>query len=114
MDCLGQECPVSGDIPEFSGRLYDPRFNIFLWGLAMPLITDKIKENAEKCKRCAFLKIRNMEIDKNSVLFDEAVITLEGIYRASCTMCPFAKDFEKVFGMKPYDYFPMKNVVVKD
>lgn len=80
----------------------------------MPLITDKIKANAEKCKRCAFLKIRNMEIDKNSVLFDEAVMTMEGIYRASCTMCPFVKDFEKVFGMKPYDYFPMKNVVVKE
>ncbi len=78
--------------PEFSDKDHAIRGLItYYGGLAMPLITDKVKENAEKCKRCAFLKIRNMEIDKNSVLFDEAVITLEGIYRASCTMCPFAR-----------------------
>ena len=74
----------------------------------MPLITDSIRENAEKCKQCAFLKLRNAEIDKNSVLYDEAKMTLEGVYRASCNMCPFSKDFEKVYGMKPYEYFPLK------
>jgi len=77
-------------------------------GVSMGLITDKIRENAEKCKSCAFLKLRNAEIDKNSVLYDEAMMTLEGVYRASCTMCPFEKDFEKVYGMKPYEYFPMR------
>ncbi len=80
----------------------------------MPLITDNIRANAEKCKKCAFLKLRNMKIDKNSVLYDEARVTMEGIYRASCTMCPFVTDFEKVYGMKPYDYFPMKNIIAKE
>jgi len=80
----------------------------------MPLITDKVKENAEKCKRCAFLKMRNMDIDKNSVLYDEALVTIEGIYRATCTMCPFAPDFEKVYGMKTYEYFPMRKALMKE
>jgi hypothetical protein len=84
------------------------------WRNEMPLITDKIKANADKCKQCAFLKIRNMKLEHSSVLYDEAVITVEGIYRTSCAMCPFEKDFEKVYGMKPYEYFPMVNAPVKD
>ncbi|TAL35585.1 MAG: hypothetical protein EPN93_09950 [Spirochaetes bacterium] len=52
-----------------------------------------------------------MKIQKSSVLYDEAVLTIEGVYRASCTMCPFSEDFQKIYGMKPYDYYPMKNVV---
>lgn len=80
----------------------------------MALITDKIKANADKCKTCAFLMIRNAKIHKNSVLYDEAVITVEGVYRASCNMCPFSVDFRKIFGMMPYEYFPMRNMKVKD
>ncbi len=79
----------------------------------MPLISDKIKNNAEKCKQCAFLKLRNIKLDRNSVLFDEALITIEGIYRASCSMCPFEKDFEKVYGKKPAEYFPMNKASIK-
>lgn len=67
----------------------------------MSLITDKIKENSEKCKTCAFLILRNTKIDKHSVFYDEAIKTLEGF----CNVCPFVKDFEKIYGMKPYVYF---------
>ena len=75
----------------------------------MPLITDKIKENAEKCKQCIFLKLRD-EINRNSVIYDEAIASITGL----CVLCPYAKDFEMVYGMKPYEYFPMKSMKVKD
>lgn len=75
----------------------------------MPLVTDKVKANSEKCKKCAFLKLRSTAIDKTDVLYEEAAMALEAMYRASCVMCPFGKDFEKVYGVKPYEYFPMAN-----
>ncbi len=72
----------------------------------MPLITDKIKSNAEKCKECPVLKIRNKDLDHRGVFFDEAITTVTRM----CNMCPFMSDFEKVYGMKPYEYFPMTNI----
>ena len=71
----------------------------------MPLISEKTKENAEKCRNCAFLKLRDSRLDKNSVLYDQAIITVEAVYRASCNMCPYSKDFVKIYGVKPYEYF---------
>lgn len=78
----------------------------------MPLISEKVKKNAEKCKQCAFLKMRNLKLEKNSVFFDEALVTIEGMFRASCAMCPFETDFEKVYGKKPADYFPMNKAAL--
>jgi len=72
----------------------------------MPLITDKIKANAEKCKKCPVLKVRNEDLDHRGVFFDEAVTTVERM----CNMCPLMPDFQKVYGMTPYEYFPMTNV----
>lgn len=74
----------------------------------MALINDKVNENAQKCYSCAFKimrgKLKN-KIDHNSVLYREAEIAVEGILRVSCNMCPFRKDFEKVYGVPPYEYF---------
>ncbi len=72
----------------------------------MPLVSENTQKNAEKCKSCAFLKLKNM--DKTDVLYDEAQIAVEGVIRASCAMCPYSKDFEAVYGMKPYEYFAIK------
>jgi hypothetical protein len=78
----------------------------------MPLVTENVIKNAEKCKRCAFLKLRSTAIEKTDVLYDEASVALEVMYRASCNMCPNGKDFEKVFGVKPFEYFPPQNTPV--
>jgi hypothetical protein len=80
----------------------------------MALITDHVKENADKCKQCAFQKMRSADIglDKTSVLYTEAMtsleIAIEGISRATCSVCPYEKDFVKIYGVKPYEYFPLK------
>lgn len=80
----------------------------------MALITDHVRENAEKCKSCAFQKLRSADIglDKTSVLYTEAMtsleIAVEGISRTTCSVCPYEKDFEKIYGMKPYEYYPLK------
>lgn len=81
----------------------------------MPLITDHIKESSDKCEQCAFLKlrkIREINFDKNSVLYDEATKALnivsnvaEGLIWTSCNMCNHGKNFKKVYGMMPYDFF---------
>lgn len=68
----------------------------------MPLINDKVRKNAERCKQCAFLKMKT-KVNKNDVLYDEAMITIEGILRASCGVCPSCPDFVAVYGMKPYE-----------
>jgi hypothetical protein len=81
----------------------------------MPLITDHIKESSDKCKQCAFLKlrkIREINFDRNSVLYDEATKALnivsnvaEGLIWTSCNMCNHGKNFKKVYGVMPYDFF---------
>lgn len=84
----------------------------------MPLITDHIRESSDKCKQCAFLKlrkIREINFDRNSVLYDEATKALnivsnvaEGLIWTSCNMCTHGKNFKKVYGMMPYDFFNKK------
>ncbi len=70
----------------------------------MPLVTEKVRENAKKCEECAFLHMAK-SVDKNSVLADEARVAASGMMKVTCNVCPNGKDFEKVYGKKPYDYF---------
>ncbi len=82
----------------------------------MPLITDEIRESAEKCRQCAFLKLRKIneiQFDRHSVLYDEATKALdiistvtEGLIWTSCNMCKHGKNFKKVYGVMPYEFFP--------
>jgi hypothetical protein len=76
----------------------------------MAFISEKVKKNSQKCKQCAFLKMRNTKMSKYNVFYESAVLSIEGIFRASCAMCPFEPDFEKVYGMMPCEYFPMKKI----
>jgi|GEM_PF-1583698 len=71
----------------------------------MPLINHRVKENAKKCEQCAIMRMRN-NIDNKGVLHEEAQYTAEGVIRLSCTLCPFAEDFQKMHGKKPYEYYP--------
>jgi len=76
---------------------------------AMAFISEHVKKNSDKCMNCAFMKIRAVKLDRHSILYDEAKMTFEGLVegmnRGMCTMCPSCKDFEKVYGVKPYEYF---------
>ncbi len=81
----------------------------------MPLITEKTRKNADKCKGCAIIRLRN--IDKSSVIkemgeafdmYDEASRAMEAVMRVSCNSCPNVNDFVKVYGMKPYEYFKVE------
>lgn len=67
----------------------------------MPLITEKIVKNAEKCQECAFQLIRTHKLDRQAVLFDE----VDALVKMSCSVCPIRPDFEKIHGVKPMDYF---------
>jgi len=76
----------------------------------MPLITENTRKNADKCHDCAMMRVK--AIDKGSVLreigeaLDANMTTvMEGVVRVSCNSCPYVEDFQKVYGMMPYDYF---------
>lgn len=71
----------------------------------MSLISYRVKENAKRCNECALLKMRN-NIDHRGVLHEEAQIAAEGVIRLSCNLCPYAMDFQKIYGKKPYQLYP--------
>jgi hypothetical protein len=65
----------------------------------MPLVSETVLKNAEKCKK--FVTTVMIDVDKNNVLDEQ----IEALIKALCNVAPFQKDFEKVYGMRPYDYF---------
>lgn len=71
----------------------------------MALITEKVKKNAEMCTECAFKLLRDKEIDRHSVLYEEARAAVDTIMKMSCGLCPYRSDFEKVHGVPPIQYF---------
>ena len=77
----------------------------------MSFVNEVVKEKADKCGKCAFMKIRAIKLDRHSVLYDEATMAMhgliEGLNRATCNVCPNCKDFEKIYGSKPYEYYKM-------
>jgi hypothetical protein len=83
----------------------------------MPLVTEKVKENAEKCKSCVMQRFREYLIFKKNTagrgVFDKD--TAQSLYKGtkalvdifsklSCNLCPYREDFERVYGMTPAEY----------
>lgn len=82
----------------------------------MAFISDHVKESSDKCRECAYIKLfaklRAVELDRHSILYDEAKMAYEGVVEGvkkaafgMCNVCPSCKDFEKVYGMKPFEYY---------
>ena len=72
----------------------------------MPVITETVRKNVEKCKKCTFRYTRDslkQKIDKNGVYHEQAEVAVESIMKISCNMCPLREDFEKMYGVKPWD-----------
>ena len=86
----------------------------------MPLINDRVQENAKKCLNCIVqistqkmkqgiqnknilvVEVANFFSDK---LLDNAVDVKRQMDRMTCNFCPNQDDFKKVFGMSPWEYF---------
>ncbi|MCP4133435.1 MAG: hypothetical protein GY754_20875 [bacterium] len=68
----------------------------------MSYISDSVRKNAKKCEECAILKMGS-NIDKKGVMHEEAQVAADGVLKLSCTLCPFAKDYESVNGRKPFE-----------
>jgi len=68
----------------------------------MAIITEKIRENADACKDYVERVLR--DADKDGVMMNE----LQGLLKTIVNVAPGRKDFEKVYGEKPYDYFAKK------
>jgi len=69
----------------------------------MAFITDKIKKNAEECRE--YVEKALSAADKDGILFGE----LQALVKSLVNVAPGRKDFEKVYGMSPSDYF-MKQI----
>ncbi|HPR47801.1 MAG TPA: hypothetical protein PK341_07430 [Spirochaetota bacterium] len=65
----------------------------------MPLISENVVKNAEKCKK--FVSSVMKTVDREGALDEQ----IEGVIKALCNVAPYQKDFRKVYGVGPYDYF---------
>jgi hypothetical protein len=83
----------------------------------MPLITEHTRENADKCKMYVDRILQGINksniMDSRSVLSSETEATVKGLVKALANAAPYARDFEKVYGKKPYDYFMDKFQISK-
>lgn len=80
----------------------------------MALITKNVREHAEKCKACVLQKLRKyletgLEGGGRSALDRDTSRQLlkltNVIEKIGCNLCPYKDDFQKVYGMRPVDYF---------
>ncbi|MCU0849110.1 MAG: hypothetical protein MUD12_14615 [Spirochaetes bacterium] len=71
----------------------------------MSLVDEKTMKNAEKCKEFmeATMNLVN-KIDRHSVMAEEMEATVKQLARVA----PHKADFEKIFGLSPYDYYMKK------
>src|SRR4030042_6624765 len=87
----------------------------------MALITEKVVNNAQKCKDCVVKKLREYINSKKKLagrggfakgtsetFYQGAQLSTEAIVRLRCTVCPNKEDFVKMYGMSPCDYFSLK------
>jgi len=85
--------------------------------LIMPLITEHTRANAEKCKMYVDRLLQGINksnvLDTTNVLSSETEATIKGLVKALANAAPYRRDFEKVYGKNPYDYFMDKFKVVK-
>ena len=82
----------------------------------MAFINYRAKENSLKCGSCKFNFVQNYSTridDKGLVNFldlDDKVekalkASARGAMWATCKVCPYKKDFEKMYGVEPVKYF---------
>jgi len=70
----------------------------------MAYISENVRKNAQKCMECAIRRLGE-GLDKKMEFYKQAKFAADTALRASCNMCPYRADFEKVYGMTPYEYF---------
>ncbi len=83
----------------------------------MALVTDRVRENAEKCKKCVMQRLREYLVYKGNTagkgVFDRD--TAQSLYKGtkalvdvfsklSCNLCPYQGEFKRVYGMSPAEY----------
>jgi hypothetical protein len=69
----------------------------------MPNINRKVQENALKCDSCRFNLINDLNLKKRN---DEKILkTAKRTMWAACKFCLNRKDFEKIYGVEPVEYF---------
>jgi hypothetical protein len=75
----------------------------------MPLITERVRENADKCKMYVDRVLMGINksnvLDSTNVLSSETEGALKGLVQALAKAAPYTADFKKVYGKNPYDYF---------
>ena len=75
----------------------------------MSFINWKVKESTRKCAECRF-NLSGVTIDQKGYMhylnLDEKVrVTARAAMWASCKVCPTRKDFVKIYGVEPIEYF---------
>ena len=69
----------------------------------MAYINRKVQENALKCESCRFNLVNDFNLKKRN---DETVIkAARGTMWAACKLCPNRKDFQKIYGVEPVEYY---------
>lgn len=69
----------------------------------MPLISENVIKNAEKCK--LFIGKMIIDVNKQSIIDEQKEFLAKNFFKAMCKVAPYREDFEKVYGKNPYDYF---------
>ena len=69
----------------------------------MPLVSENVIKNAEKCKK--FVSTALINVDKQSILDEQKEALAKAFFKVMCRLAPYQSDFEKVYGKKPYDYY---------
>ena len=71
----------------------------------MPNINRKVQENALKCDSCRFNLINDVNLKKK---YDEKNFKVaRGTMWAACKFCSNRKDFEKIYGVEPVEYYSL-------
>lgn len=76
----------------------------------MPFISYKAKENSSRCVSCRFNIINSYKPDEKGYahylkIDSKLVIAARGLMWASCKVCPYRKDFEKMYGTDPITFY---------
>jgi hypothetical protein len=69
----------------------------------MPLVSENVIKNAEKCKQ--FVSKMLIDVNKQSIIDEQKEMLAKTFFKAMCKVAPYRDDFEKVYGKTPYDYF---------
>ncbi len=78
----------------------------------MPLITENVRKNADKCFDCAMMRLKNFDektaLRELGASLDIDKSVFEKVVTLSCGACLYSEDFKKVYGVMPAIYFNMK------